>query len=173
MVSYAICKAGVVQMTKTLAFEIGFRAAALLDKMMKGQKPPPAPIEVPPSGIVTRKSSDTFAVQDRNTADALHFIAAHATEPITVSDILTAVPMSRRSLERQFAEELGRTPREQILRTHVECAKRLLENTGLKLSTVAARSGFTPSQMFSRLFRQIEGVLPGEYRRRFQGRETT
>ena len=112
---------------------------------------------MPPSGIVTRKSSDTFAVQDRNTADALHFIAAHATEPITVSDILTAVPMSRRSLERQFAEELGRTPREQILRTHVECAKRLLENTGLKLSTVAARSGFTPSQMFSRLFRQIEG----------------
>lgn len=155
----------------TIAYEIGFQAAKSLDKMMKGGKAPSKVIEVPPCGIVTRKSSDTFAVQDPDTAAALHFIEEHAGESITVADVLAQVPMSRRSLERRFMELLGRTPREQILRSHVEQAKRLLENTSLKLAAVAAKSGFTPSQMFSRLFREVEGIQPSEYRRRFQGHE--
>ncbi|HEX2974081.1 MAG TPA: DNA-binding transcriptional regulator [Tepidisphaeraceae bacterium] len=146
--------------------DLGYKAAALLDKMMKGGERPAKPLEIRPSGIVTRRSSDTFAVEDPEIASAVQFISDHAGELIDVSDVLSHVHISRRSLERKFAEMFNRTPREHILYTHVEQAKRLLENTTLKLSSVAQKSGFTPNQMFSRLFEQVVGLSPGEYRRR-------
>ena len=40
-------------------------------------------------------------------ADAIRYIREHACDPCTVKEAMRAIPVSRRTLERQFAERLG------------------------------------------------------------------
>lgn len=147
--------------------EIGFRAAQVLDGMMSGKQPRPSPICLAPTMVVTRQSSDTYMVANRELREALCYIREHAAEPITVADILRAVPVSRRWLEKQFQVVFGYTIRDEILRAHAEQAKRLLVDTDLKIATISQKSGYTQYQVFPHLFKQSTGMLPSEFRRRF------
>src|SRR5690606_24933141 len=96
--------------------QIGHEAAVMLERMMRGRKPPKKPVFVEPTGIVERRSTDSFAISDPDVAQALLFIRDHAFKAMRVSDILKEVPISRRSIERKFTEILGRTPAEEIRR---------------------------------------------------------
>jgi LacI family transcriptional regulator len=149
---------------------VGRRAAELLDALMAGQKASVKPLLLPPSGVVSRRSSDMFAVDDPSVAAALRAIWAGSGRPLKVSSILQGVPTSRRTLERRFRETLGRTIHDEIRRAHVEQAKRLLVETRESLKVVAARSGFSDPQQFSRVFRSSEGLTPQRYRRIYAGR---
>jgi LacI family transcriptional regulator len=147
--------------------EIGYRAAEVLDDMMSGKSRRPNPICLPPTMVVTRQSSDTYMVENLELREALCYIREHAAEPITVADILKAVPVSRRWLEKQFQAIFGYTIREEILRAHAEYAKRLLVDTDLKISAISRKSGYTQYQVFPHLFKHSTGMLPSEFRRRF------
>lgn len=149
---------------------VGRRAAELLQALMTGQKPPSKPVLLPPSGLVSRRSSDMFAVEDPSVAAALRAIWAGSGRPLKVSSILQGVPTSRRTLERRFREALGRTLHDEIRRAHVEQAKRLLVETRESLKVVASRAGFSDPQQFSRVFRSSEGLTPQRYRRLHAGR---
>jgi LacI family transcriptional regulator len=52
----------------------GYEAAAVLDRLMKGKKKNSAPIEISPSHVVTRTSTDIVSVADDHVARALTFI---------------------------------------------------------------------------------------------------
>jgi len=144
---------------------VGRRAAELLGKMMAGQKPPAKPLLLPPSGLVSRRSSDLFAVDDPSVAGALRAIWAGSGRPLKVASILQDIPTSRRTLERRFREVLGRTIHDEIRRAHVEQAKRLLVESRESLKVVATRAGFSDPQQFSRVFRSAVGLTPQRYRR--------
>ncbi len=146
---------------------IGFRAAEVLEGMMSGKQRRPHPIYLGPESIVTRQSSDTYMFENLELRAALRYIREHAEEPITVTDILQAVPVSRRWLEKQFQSVLGGTIRHEVLKAHAEYAKRLLVDTDLKIATISRKSGYTRYQVFAQLFKQSTGMLPSEYRRRF------
>ncbi|NBP80973.1 AraC family transcriptional regulator, partial [bacterium] len=92
------------------------------------------------------------------------FIREHASEPIKVEDVLQAVPMSRRSLERAFQETLGRSPAMEIRRVRLERAKTLLATTDLPVPKVARASGFGTGEYLATLFRQATGMTPLKYR---------
>ncbi len=94
--------------------EVGYQAAALLDRLMQGKAPPRRKIVVEPRGVVARQSTDFVAVADADTAAALHYIREHACDGIDVDDVLAHVPVSRRTLERRFATFLGHSPRDVI-----------------------------------------------------------
>ncbi len=47
---------------------IGYEAAALLERMMRGEPPPAKTILVPPLSLVARRSSDALAIGDRQIA---------------------------------------------------------------------------------------------------------
>jgi LacI family transcriptional regulator len=143
---------------------VGRQAAELLDRLMKGGKPPGAPLKVPPSGVVARRSTDVFAVEEPSVAAALRLIWAKSDRPLKVAAILHELPSSRRTLERRFRETLGRTIHDEIRRAHVERAKRLLVETREPLKVIASRAGFRDAQQFSRVFRSSEGRTPQQYR---------
>src|SRR5207249_2912841 len=113
------------------AEHVGYEAAALLDRLLAGQKPPERPLLFPPLGVVARQSSDLLAIEDAAVAAAVRFIRAHGHQPIQVRDVLEAVPVSRRSLELRFQKVVQRTLWEEIRRVHLERAKNLLGNTAL------------------------------------------
>jgi LacI family transcriptional regulator len=148
------------------ARQVGYKAAEILDRMMRQKKAPSEPILLPPMDIALRRSSDIMAVEDEDVAEVMRFISAHSGEHFTVKDILGSLAVSRRGLERRFFKCVGLTLRRAILRAHVDRAKNLLAETDLKMPIVAQKSGFTEHQVFSQLFKEQAGINPSEYRLR-------
>lgn len=142
----------------------GYEAAKLLDKMMSGESPEETTVLFPPAGIAERQSSDVYAIDDEDIVKALRFIREHACNGITVSDLLKAVPLSRRMLEHRFQKLVRRTPHAEIIRIRIERACRLLRETNLTLSEIAIRTGFSNPDYFSVAFKKYMNLTPRSYR---------
>jgi LacI family transcriptional regulator len=134
--------------------------------MMRGGRAPAKPILVPPGRVIARQSTDTIAIDDPDIAAAVRYIREHVHEPTSVKDLLGAVPISRKKMERRFEKILGRTPGEEIARVHIESAISLLEQTDLPIPVVAKRAGFTGRIVFSAFFHRHKGLSPTQYRRK-------
>lgn len=145
---------------------IGYEAAAALKKMISGQTIAPQRIVFEPMGVDAKLSSDLTAIGDDEVAAAIRFIRDHAGRPIQVSDLLEAVPISRRSLERRFRAVLDRTPQQEIQRVHLEHAQSLLADTDLSVPEVARQSGFKSADRLAAVFRRTLSITPTAYRRR-------
>lgn len=146
---------------------VGRRAVEVLSGLLRGRRPS-RPVLVPPVGIVERASTDVFAVEDRDVARALRAIAERSARPLRVPDVVEAVALSRRSLERRFRAALGRTVHDEIVRAHLERAKRLLAAGDEPLKRVALLSGFRSPPQLSKVFRRVEGITPLAFRRHRQ-----
>jgi LacI family transcriptional regulator len=145
--------------------QIGYRAAALLDRMMAGASPPKAVDWVTPLRVVPRQSTDIIAVNDEEMAHSLRFIRQHACSGIDVDDVVAASCISRRALERRFREIFNRTPKTEILRVQIEHAKVLLLKTSLRVETIARRSGFSAFRHFAEVFQRETGTTPRDFRK--------
>jgi LacI family transcriptional regulator len=151
--------------------KVGAEAARLMAECFQsnGRQIDPAPLVlIPPSGVVSRRSSDMLAVADENVADALRFIRDHATQPLNVRDILKHIPVGRHTLQRAFRKHVGRTMLDEVHRVRIERAKSLLATTDLPIPDVAMRCGFSGAPKLSSLFRRETGTTPGKYRRAFR-----
>ncbi|HZE95508.1 MAG TPA: DNA-binding transcriptional regulator [Planctomycetota bacterium] len=144
---------------------VGYEAAALLERLMGGRTAPSTPLLVPPLGGSTRQSTDILAIDDADVAKAIHHIRRHATEGITVEDVLREVPLTRRALEHRFRRRLGRTPKEEIQRLRFEQARSLLASTDLPVARISDRLGFHQPAYLSAAFQREEGMSPSAYRR--------
>ena len=147
------------------AERIGYEAAALLDRLMAGEKPPRETLELPPRGLVARRSSDWVSCEDRLVSAALELIRQRACDGVDTVALAEAVYLSRSTLERRFLRQIGRTPKQEILRVRLARAKELLLYTELSLAAVAERTGFRSSSYFCEVFHQETGVTPGAFRR--------
>ena len=149
---------------------IGFESARLLDKLMRGGKPPRQPLLLPPLGVATRASTATLAVADDALQRALAFIREHAHRSIQVRDVVRHAGLSRRQLEIHFQKLLQRTPAEEIRRVHLARARELLERTDMPIPALAAAAGFTSPEYFASAFRLAERTTPLKYRRKIRSR---
>ena len=143
---------------------VGYAAAELLDRLMRGERPPADPMLFAPTTVATRQSTDVVAVDDPELAAALRIIRERAVEGIDVADVLRAVAISRRSLERRMQAAIGRTPRQEIERVRLDQAARLLTETDLPLVEIARRIGYEHPQRLSERFASVYGVPPGRWR---------
>jgi LacI family transcriptional regulator len=143
---------------------LGYTGAALLEDLMNGKPPPEKPIRVPAVGIVTRKSSDLLAVKHKGVANSLRFIWEHASQPISVKDLVGVAAMSRRGLHKAFLDNVGRTPGEELQRVRIERAKRLLADSGHKLEVLAKMCGYKSANSFCVAFKQATGQSPKQFR---------
>jgi LacI family transcriptional regulator len=150
------------------AERVGFDAADMLSAMINHKKPLEKHRLVPVSSVIPRESTDNVSVRDPDVANALRFILAHAGEWIGVRELLLALPVQRRSLERKFRKILGRSPLEEIRRVRIDLAKQLLSNTDLPMPIVARRSGFSEAKQLSQVFRALVGMTPTSYRSNFR-----
>jgi LacI family transcriptional regulator len=144
---------------------IGYEAAALLDRLMQGEKPSRKTYKIPPQGVISRQSTDILAIDDESMVRALRFIQTHAFQDIVVKDILNEVPISRRSLEIQFQHYLGRSPAEEIRRVRLEKGKELLARSDFSIGEIAVACGFANTTRFGVAFRKRYGQTPLAYRK--------
>lgn len=147
----------------------GYLAASLLSQWLAGREVEAKAHLLKPLGIVTRQSTDSFAIDDDDLVRAARFIRENACSGISVDDILRVVPLTRRVLEARFRKQFGHTPHEAILQARLRRAQELLKETGLPLATIAHRAGFTHPEYFSVAFKRVHAITPGEYRRQIRG----
>ena len=66
---------------------------------------------------------------------------------------------------RQFKAATGLPPHQYVILRRVERARQLLQaGTDLSLAEVAAGAGFSDQSQFSRHFKRLLGVTPGQFR---------
>jgi LacI family transcriptional regulator len=148
--------------------EVGEAAAALLDRLLRGEAPPSEPLFVPVSRIITRQSTDIVALEDDLLSKAVQFIRDHRRERIRVDDVVRAVGMSRRALEKGFRQTLGRSPAEEIRRARVDLAAEMLCATQWSMPQIAAECGFERPEMLTRAFRRELNITPARFRKKHQ-----
>ncbi|TWT87165.1 Xylose operon regulatory protein [Pseudobythopirellula maris] len=147
----------------------GYRAAALLDQMMRGETAPASDEVIPPMQVVERESTTTFAVTDSRLRSALDYLHTHLGEPVTIDELTDHAGVSRRWLEYAFRDALGETPYQYLRRQRLERAKRMLvKERNDKIYQIAHRTGFSSAKQLTTAFQQEYGMSPREYRRTTQ-----
>jgi LacI family transcriptional regulator len=144
---------------------IGYRAAAMLHGMIvRGESPPPITF-VEPGSVQARESTDTLAIADPEVVVAIRYLRAHACEHMTPDLAAANLGVSRRTLERMFAQHVGHTPATEISNARLERVRELLIVSGLPLAHIAHRTGFFHVETLQRLFKKRFRIAPGAYRR--------
>lgn len=142
----------------------GYRAAEILDGMMKGRLRKPRRIVIQALGVVARRSTEVIAVEDEELAHALEFIRHKNGRDISVKHVVQEVAVSRRNLEMRFRRYVGHTILEEIQIVKLERAKRLLVETPYPISKIASLAGFGTTTYFIQFFQKRVGKTPRRYR---------
>jgi AraC-like DNA-binding protein len=97
----------------------------------------------------------------------LSMIDARFAEPLRIAELCAAASLSERTLTRYFVQHIGESVGRYIARVRIGHACRMLGDTSLPVSVIAARSGFANVANFNRQFKAAKETTPAEYRRRF------
>ena len=146
----------------------GYDAAELMERLITGKVRKPQTILSEPLCVVTRRSTNVYAMEDRKVAQAIGFIRDHAAEPIRVPDVLKAVPISRRALELRFKQVMKHSINDEILLAHLQRAKVLLQTTNLPVEEISYMAGFSSNSYMGDVFKKRLGTTPARYRKDVQ-----
>lgn len=149
---------------------LGYEAAGLLDKLMKGKRPKVLTVQICPLRVVERASTDVVPINDPITVQAVRFIRDNMNYGIGVKDVLAHVARSRTDLEGRFRWWLKTSIRKEIIRRRMERVCSLLQRTDMPLSEIAKGAGFSTAAHFCRLFQRELGQTPTHYRHRYSSR---
>lgn len=150
---------------------IGFESAKRLDQLMESKRPSRAEakaIAVDPLGITQRRSSEAIAVSDAKLAHAVAFIRENNGRSLSVDEVARTAGISRRSLEKRFAELLGHSPFEEIRQQQLARVKQLLLNSEESIEQILPSTAFATTSHLSNAFHKAFGLAPGQFRRRFK-----
>ena len=145
---------------------IGYRAAELLFTRLTGKRLAPVEELVPLEKIVTRRSSDRFAIDDETVARALEHIRDHVGNTLYVADIARAAACAPRTLALRFRKALNTSIYAQVQRLRLDRAAELLTNPKLSVTEIAYATGHEDARHLSIAFKRHYGVPPGKYRRK-------
>ncbi|MBR1462310.1 MAG: helix-turn-helix domain-containing protein [Prevotella sp.] len=82
---------------------------------------------------------------------------------LSVIDLAQAMNVSRTVLFVRMKHIFDSSPNNYVLNTRINFAKKLLMQTGIRVSDVAFQCGFSDPKYFSRCFKKLVGMLPKEY----------
>jgi AraC family transcriptional regulator, carnitine catabolism transcriptional activator len=102
--------------------------------------------------------------RDGAVARAQAIMQAAIDDPLACEAIARRLNISLRQLERRFKQQLGRTMHGAYRSIRIEKAHQYLQQTGLSVTEVAALTGFSSVEYFSKVYRGAFGVLPSRDR---------
>ena len=107
-----------------------------------------------------QSESEAFGALER-------WIAEHLRRDLTVEMLAERVHMSPRNFARVYVEKRGRTPAKAVEAIRIDAARRRLEETGVRITSIAEDCGFSDEEQMRRAFVRVLKIPPREYRRRF------
>ncbi|RKP53632.1 helix-turn-helix domain-containing protein [Pararobbsia silviterrae] len=141
------------------------RLAAALDILCDLADAPGDPLASPSS--FRQEDRGPTGHEPERFARVLATIETRFAEALRVSDLCDAANVSERSLSRYFEHHIGESVGRYIARIRIGHACRLLSNTVLPVSVIAARSGFPNVANFNRQFKALRKMTPSQFRAQF------
>ncbi len=122
--------------------------------------------ETPPPGTATvriavRPGSLPFWQVKR----ALAYIETNLESKIAIKDLASSFGISKSHFSRAFRHSLGCPPMTFVCRRRIERVKQMMTSERQRLSDIALACGFADQSHMNRVFRRVEGVSPGAWRR--------
>jgi AraC family transcriptional regulator len=100
-------------------------------------------------------------------------IDAKMEDDLSLDEMAQSVGLSTAHFARMFRKSTSETPHQFVRRQRVERAKAILRAPGARVLDAAVACGFKTQQHFARVFRDVCGISPTEYRQDFLGYEAT
>lgn len=94
-------------------------------------------------------------------------VHAKMEDGLTIQEMAQAVDLSTGHFCHMFRKSTGQSPHQFVRRCQVERAKEMLRRAEARVLDVAVACGFKTQQHFARVFRQVCGTSPSEYRYEF------
>ena len=91
----------------------------------------------------------------------------HYDQPLDLEQLAAVAGISKYHFQRLFTATYGVSPAEHLSRRRVERAQDLLRATNLTVTEVCITVGFASLGSFSTRFRELVGVSPSDFRRRY------
>jgi AraC-like DNA-binding protein len=109
---------------------------------------------------------DTFSGRLKLLSHIFAFIESNVDKPCTLHDLARELRYNESHLSRIFLKHTGLSYSEYVRNVKIDHACYLLRDTNESVYGIAAKCGYTTQSSFTRSFKQIMGVVPGEYRAR-------
>ena len=107
------------------------------------------------------------AMDSRRLQRVLDYIEARIAAEISLHDLAAEACLSPYHFARMFRSALGVAPHRYVVERRVEAAKEKLRLKQSSLVDIALDTGFGSQTNFTRVFRKITGLTPGQYRALF------
>ena len=95
----------------------------------------------------------------------IRYIDCHTGEEIRLKDLADRFYISEYYLSREFKKQTNRTLIEYVNRTRIVKAQRMILDTTLNFTQIAAQTGFSSLTHFNRTFHKVTGQSPSDFRR--------
>lgn len=95
---------------------------------------------------------------------ALDYLNKNYMDDMTLDSLSAYAGFSRYTLSRMFRQHTGETFTQYLSRRRVDMAMELLSGTRMPVTQVALQCGFNSIATFNRVFREIKGCTPTQYR---------
>ena len=92
------------------------------------------------------------------------YIAGHFDQNIKMKDLEAVSRLSTAQIERYFKKIFHITPSQYIQKIRIEAAMAMLE-TGLSVTEISARCGYSDHSAFTRQFKALVGLVPSEFKK--------
>ena len=86
---------------------------------------------------------------------------------VGLADLARSIDVSESHCSRECSALLGASFSHLLRERRIREAKRLLRSTTLHVGQIAMQTGFRDGQYLARVFREVTGIPPGEWRRRY------
>jgi len=96
---------------------------------------------------------------------AISHLESNYHEPINLDQLAAIAHMSKRNFVRSFQAAMGVSPIAHLIQLRVNRGASLLRRTELTVTEIAFQVGFSDSNYFTRQFRKLLGVTPGQCRK--------
>jgi AraC-like DNA-binding protein len=106
----------------------------------------------------------TEADASQKIRQSIAYMSERLDQPLQVSALAARANISQSHYFALFKRHIGSTPIEYFTQLRIQRACHLLSTTSMSVKGVAATLGYDDPFYFSRVFRQVQGIAPSDYR---------
>lgn len=120
------------------------------------------------NSCMNRANLEAISLDRQNVSECLdrlfEYVEYHFSEDISLEQAADVAGYSKFYFTRIFKECTGQTFMEYLRSIRISEAEKLLLDNQIPIGTIAFQSGFSSLTTFNRIFRQMKGCAPSEYR---------